>query len=80
MISIRQKRVKPLYNRLTPTKTVNHSQEELTNSGLPATPNASEIRMKDPAMMRIMRSMLMFRFLAKRNKGRLGSNFTADAR
>jgi len=64
-ISMGQKRVKPLCTRFAPTKAVNHNQYGLTNSGLPATPNASEIKMKEPAMMRIMRSMLMFRFLAK---------------
>ena len=46
MLSIRHHLVKPLCNRLAPTKAVNASHHWLTNSGLPGTPRASESRMK----------------------------------
>jgi hypothetical protein len=49
MISIGQKRVKPLCSRLKPTKAVNHRKPEWTNTGLASTPSASEISTKDPA-------------------------------
>ena len=55
IISSGQKRVKPLWSRFAPTNAVNHSQFELTNSGLPGTPSASEISTNAPAKMRTIR-------------------------
>src|SRR3990167_1964104 len=59
MMAIGQKLVKPNWNRLAPTKAVKASAHFETNRGLPSTPRASEIMMKRPATMRIMRSTVM---------------------
>jgi predicted AAA+ superfamily ATPase len=54
-----QKPVKPLCSRLRPTKAVKARNHSDTKTGLPCQPSASESRTKKPAMMRIMRSMVM---------------------
>jgi indole-3-glycerol phosphate synthase len=48
-----QNLVKPLWNRLAPTKAVNHSQDSLLMSAWPMTwARTSEVMMKNPATMR----------------------------
>ena len=52
MVSSGQNLVKPLWNRLAPTKAVNHSHDICDRSAWPlAWASASEIRMKAPAKM-----------------------------
>ena len=52
MVSSGQNLVKPLWNRLTPTNAVNHSQLAFWNRGLPSTPSASDSMTKKPANTR----------------------------
>jgi hypothetical protein len=64
MMSIGQKRVMPDWNRLKPTKAVNHSQDIWVMSTLPEKcASASDSMMKNPAMMRTRRSTVMIKLL-----------------
>ena len=55
-----QMEVKPLWNRFSPTKPVNHKKYLLTNNGLASAPKARDNMIKAPATILTIRSVFIF--------------------
>jgi hypothetical protein len=59
IVSSGHSRVKPLWNKFAPTNAVNQRKLWLTNTGLAATPSASDMSTKHPANILINLSTVM---------------------